>query len=51
MFRWFAGKISRIDSEQRVLAPGMKVGAFLVRQKDDKEYVLAVQDNGSVFNF
>ncbi|PAV85692.1 hypothetical protein WR25_08290 [Diploscapter pachys] len=44
---WFAGKITRIDSEQRVLAPGMKIGAFLVRQKDDKEYALVVQDNDS----
>ena len=52
-FRWYFGKIKRIEAEKKLLLPQNEHGAFLIRDSESRrnDYSLSVRDGDTVKHY
>ncbi len=52
-FRWYFGKIKRIDAEKRLLRPQNEHGAYLIRDSESRrnDFSLSVKDGDTVKHY
>ena len=52
-FRWYFGKIKRIEAEKKLLLPENEHGAFLIRDSESRrnDYSLSVRDGDTVKHY
>jgi hypothetical protein len=52
-YRWYFGKIKRIEAEKKLLLPENEHGAFLIRDSESRrnDYSLSVRDGDTVKHY
>ena len=53
LFRWYFGKIKRIEAEKKLLLPQNEHGAYLIRDSESRrnDYSLSVRDGDTVKHY
>ena len=53
MFRWYFGKIKRLEAEKKLLLGQNEHGAFLIRDSESRrnDFSLSVRDNDTVKHY